>query len=335
MGFAFRRSSIGYIAVLLLIAFFISGCEIGTIPSLDTLEEDTAAAQAGTGSITGTVKDKATGQKLSGVQVTVNGEQFSTITSSSGRYHILRVPAGKVTVTVSKDGFLTQTRTVTVKKNRTTTVNFNLAKGNTNTSSSSETTLAPTPSPSIPVDLLAHYGWGKSTVVRWKNGTVDVYDATNCPGVNVSEILNTWNSLTRGVTTFRLSSNAISPVKIYYDAAKVTAAGTGTWGVTTVWWKNYEIVKAEIAILPCGTYYNGWNLCPKTELYLHEVGHVVGFGGHTQDGGVMDPVPRATTVTETVRAVISGLYSFPPGYTLVKGVPVPPEGMAVIYFRKD
>jgi len=179
------------------------------------------------------------------------------------------------------------------------------------------------------VNLLIQYGWGKTNVVRWGNGIINVYDETNA-GIDVGSLLATWSDLTGGVTTFRLSSNPQSPIRIFYDVAKVTSAGYGTWGVTTVWWRNYELIKAEIAVLPCGTYYGGMYLCPQPVLYLHELGHAVGFGGHTNDGGVMDPAPRNMTITSTVRDMVSTLYSLPIGYALTRFPQIPKDGSATI-----
>jgi len=320
---------------LVVLVFSLVGCELATIPSIDSpTESDAEAARAQTGSLTGIVTDKATGKRLSKATITVVEAALSGQTNSLGRYTINRIPIGQFTVTVFREGYVSQTRTATIRKGGKTTLNFVLEQEkSTNLSTTTSPTSTPTPS-TVPVDLLTRYGWGKNNVVRWKNGTVYVYDATGGNGmVDVANLLNTWNDIIGGVTTFRLSSNSQSPVKIYYDAQKVTAYGSGTWGVTTVWWSNYETIKAEVAILPCGTYYGGMNLCPKPELYLHELGHVVGFGGHTNDGGVMDPVPRSTTITATVREMLSALYSLPVGYTLTKAPGVPKDGMAVIPMR--
>ena len=317
---------------LFLLMLLVAGCATTdfSTPALPE-ENDLATAKTGTGTLSGTVRDTA-GKRLQNATVVVEDTNLSATTNTFGKYRIARVPAGKVTVTAFLEGYAPQRKTVTVRRNTTVTVNFTLTPENPGSTSLAQP--APSPQATIPVNLLVTYGWGKNSVVRWKNGTVYVYDATGGNGtVDVASLLNAWNDITGGVTTFRLSSNPQSPVKIYYDAQKVTAFGPGTWGVTFVWWSNYEIVKAEVAILPCGTYYGGMNLCPKLELYLHELGHVVGFGGHTNDGGVMDPVPRSTTITETVREMLSALYSLPVGYALTKAPGVPKDGMAVIPMR--
>ncbi len=142
------------------------------------------------------------------------------------------------------------------------------------------------------------------------------------------------NAVIGGKTTFRFSSNTYSPVTVKYDAASITTMGNGVWGYTTIWWSNYKIVKAEVKILPEGTWY-GYFIQPKYELYLHEFGHVVGFAGHTREGGVMDAFYNGSlTITETVRQVLSSLYNLPPGYALTKAPSsVPPDGMVTIIFK--
>lgn len=198
-------------------------------------------------------------------------------------------------------------------------------------------TSTPTPTPitaNINYQLISQYSYGKNNVVRWKDGVIKVKDSTNYPGINVQDVLNEWNAIIGGKTTFQLSSDSSSPITIFYDAASITAQGNGVWGYATVWWSNYQLIKAEVRILPEGTWY-GYPIKPKYELYLHELGHVVGFAGHTNDGSVMDAVANGSrTISETTRSVISGLYSLPIGYALTKSpYQGPADGMMVIPLR--
>ena len=154
----------------------------------------------------------------------------------------------------------------------------------------SSPTPTPSPNPSINYQLISQYSYGKNNIVRWKDGIIKVKDSTNYPGINVQDVLNQWNSVIGGTTTFQLSTDSTSPITIFYDAASITSQGNGVWGYATVWWSNYQLIKAEVRILPEGNWY-GYPIKPKYELYLHELGHVVGFAGHTNDGSVMDALP--------------------------------------------
>ncbi|WP_367354945.1 hypothetical protein [Atribacter sp.] len=193
-------------------------------------------------------------------------------------------------------------------------------------------TPTPTPNLSINYQLISQYSYGKNNVVRWKDGVIKVKDSTNYPGINVQDVLNQWNSIIGGTTTFQLSTDSTSPITIFYDAASITSQGNGVWGYATVWWSNYQLIKAEIRVLPEGNWY-GYPIKPKYELYLHEFGHVAGFAGHTNDGSVMDAIANgSSTISSTTRTVINGLYSLPIGYALTKSPYniVPKDGMMVI-----
>ena len=54
--------------------------------------------------------------------------------------------------------------------------------------------------------------------------------------------------------------------------------------------------------------------CHSTELVLqHEVGHCLGIMGHTNDGGLMDPVCCSSKITSRVRRGLALLYALKPG----------------------
>src|SRR6266702_67066 len=76
------------------------------------------------GTITGTVKNSATGAVISGA--TVSDGTASTSTNTSGVYS-LSVAAGSYTVTASKTGYATSSLPATVTSGGTTTLNFSLA----------------------------------------------------------------------------------------------------------------------------------------------------------------------------------------------------------------
>ena len=82
------------------------------------------------GDIAGTVTDSSTGEKLSGVTVTVSTdpEPMSVETDSQGQFTIAGVPAGEYDVTTHKDGYqdVVSEEKVLVRKNQTAQVDFQL-----------------------------------------------------------------------------------------------------------------------------------------------------------------------------------------------------------------
>ncbi|MGQ9747479.1 MAG: carboxypeptidase-like regulatory domain-containing protein [Candidatus Caldatribacteriaceae bacterium] len=161
--YSFKRCRL-YFGLLLVVAFFLmAGCETVNIPSPELSEsEDLSAKRIQTGSLWGTVKDSSTGKRISGVVVTVVESNLSTQTNALGRYTISRITPGTVTVIVSRDGYVSQTRIVTIRKGKKTILNSTLQREQTINNPT------PTPTPAVPVDLLIQYGWGKNKVVRWK-----------------------------------------------------------------------------------------------------------------------------------------------------------------------
>jgi hypothetical protein len=97
-----------------------------------TAEEIQADYEAGldettTGTISGTVSDKDTGNPVAGATVSANA--YSSTTNSEGKYVLSNIPVGSYTVTASKSGYLVQSRTnVQVVGSQTTTVNIQLTE---------------------------------------------------------------------------------------------------------------------------------------------------------------------------------------------------------------
>ncbi len=80
----------------------------------------------GTGSVTGTVTDTS-GKGINRADVQTDTGQ-STKTTKKGKYTLTDVPAGGVTVTASKSGYVSQQQAVTVTDGNSTTVDFALAE---------------------------------------------------------------------------------------------------------------------------------------------------------------------------------------------------------------
>ena len=66
------------------------------------------------------------------------------------------------------------------------------------------------------IELIREWGYGGDYVVRWPDGYVDVYDATNYS--QMQGILNQWNAAIGGPVILRLSSNPNCPVKVIFDS---------------------------------------------------------------------------------------------------------------------
>ena len=65
-------------------------------------------------SITGNIRDQATGNPIVGAQVSIEGQTLGAVSQADGRYLILNVPVGTHTLVVETLGYRAQTVTVTV-----------------------------------------------------------------------------------------------------------------------------------------------------------------------------------------------------------------------------
>ena len=86
----------------------------------------TAQAQA-TGQIVGTVTDAVTGAPLSGVQIFLPGSGLGSLSRANGRFLILNVPAGSLTVETQRIGMSVVTREVTVTAGGSVELNLQLS----------------------------------------------------------------------------------------------------------------------------------------------------------------------------------------------------------------
>lgn len=82
--------------------------------------------EGATGSLTGRVQDRATGEPLIGANVIIRGTVLGSAADMEGRYLIHRLEAGTYTVQVTRIGYRSQTREIDIRSGQTTTADFHL-----------------------------------------------------------------------------------------------------------------------------------------------------------------------------------------------------------------
>ena len=160
-------------------------------------------------------------------------------------------------------------------------------------------------------ELILKNDWGNNRVIRWPDGDVEVYDATNFS--KMQEVLDQWNEVLDGKVTFYLSNNPQSPVKIIYNSE---LRNENLCYHIDTHWRDYQLYAAEIKINPDSS------LCgyPKNSfaLYLHSFSGVTGFDvwkGETID---QKNWQNFNLISEIMQMMIKALYKVPPGYDLNK-----------------
>lgn len=137
------------------------------------VSKDVSLQEAAT--ITGTVTDERTLQKLAGVQITIAGSTLGAVTDIQGRYRITGVPAGSVTLRVRRIGYVATERTLGVAAGATITVDLGLV-----------------PAP-LSLDAMVVTGTPGGTQVRAIGNAVERLDLAKAaelsPAVNVQQLL--------------------------------------------------------------------------------------------------------------------------------------------------
>jgi hypothetical protein len=156
-------------------------------------------------------------------------------------------------------------------------------------------------------ELIQKYGWGNNRVIRWPDGYVEVYDATNFS--RMQEVLDRWNEVIGGKVIFYLSNNPQSPVKLTYNPE---LRGENLCYHIDTHWSNYQLYAAEIKINPdtssCGYPQNSY------ALYLHSFSGIAGFD--VWEGTTIDQKDwqNFNLISEIMQTMIRALYKLPSAY---------------------
>lgn len=158
-------------------------------------------------------------------------------------------------------------------------------------------------------ELVRRFGWGGNRTIRWPDGYVEVYDATNFS--KMQEVLDQWNEVLDGKVIFYLSNNPQSPVKITYNSA---LRKENLCGHINNHWRSYKLYAAEITINPDG-YFCGY---PENSyaLYLHFFSGVAGFNAWKGEVVEKRDWQNFTLISEIMQMMIKALYKVPAGYDL-------------------
>jgi hypothetical protein len=136
--------------------------------------------------------------------------------------------------------------------------------------------------------------------VRWRSLPVRVF----LGGAARPDEVNIWTAATDGAVTFTFVGSA--------GAANVTygfRSGTDICGVTSVEFTDEgDFTSAEVQVSQ--SIYRGPQ-CQRT--VTHEAAHAIGFLGHTEDGGLMDPDGGNGAITPLDAGVLRDLYHLSPG----------------------
>ena len=171
------------------------------------------------------------------------------------------------------------------------------------------------------IELIREYGYDSEYTVRWPDGYVDVYDATNYS--QMQKVLNEWNSAIGGPVVFLLSSNPNSPVKVYFKSIPEYC------GDDDVKWneEDYTLSRVDLQISSDNAFSSSCGYPGSTHsLYLSMFKSAAGFAGWTTKDIPYEEWTNFTTINDTMEKMVKALHKVPPGYCLL------PEPTETTYF---
>jgi len=115
------------------------------------------------------VRDAATQRPLEAVQVYIGGTGIGALTNSAGRFLLLNVPAGEVTLVAELVGYKSASQTATVTAGQSTVVNFNLQQT------------------AIQLDQIVVTGTGVATQKKTLGNTISTIDASSLENAPISD----------------------------------------------------------------------------------------------------------------------------------------------------
>jgi hypothetical protein len=172
------------------------------------------------------------------------------------------------------------------------------------------------------IALIRKWGYGGDYVVRWPDGYVDVYDATNYN--QMQKVLNQWNAAIGGKVILRLSNNPNSQVKVYYKSMFVDC---GNFDIK--WNEDYALTTIDVQISD-NAFFCGYP-SSKYSLYLFMFKSVAGFAGWTTKKVPFEEWTNFTTINDTMKKMVKALHKVPPGYCLTDEQEIEFEGYGTSY----
>src|SRR5438128_4048253 len=161
---------------------------LGGVLALATLAAAPATfAQQGQGSIAGRVTDKATGQPLANVQVTISAGTRGALSNADGRFVIENVTAGRVEVRARFIGYGLGYLPVTVVPGQTVTADFALASN------------------PIGLEAVVVTASGEQQTARQIQNTVTKIAAVNVEKAPITNLTDLLNARAAGVTVMQSS----------------------------------------------------------------------------------------------------------------------------------